>query len=444
MLKLAIIIYVEGLFMELISKVPRGTKDILPSETYKWQLVENIIKETAHAYGFKEIRTPVFEHTNLFKRSVGEETDIVQKEMYTFEDKGGRSLTLRPEGTVCVARALLENGLHNTTLPVKLYYFSSCYRYEKPQSGRYREFNQFGVECFGANAPTADAEVICLASSIFESLGISHIELKLNSIGCPECREKYYKALIEFLKSKYDDLCSTCKERVSKNPMRVLDCKNKTCQDVMKGSPVILDFLCDDCEWHFYSVKSLLDSCDVPYQIDSTIVRGLDYYTKTVFEFIYNNEKTHENLTVCGGGRYDELTKELGGPKLASLGFGLGMERLLDIMGNLENFNNIDYQNCDLFIASLSDKSKSKVFSLSEDLRREGLQVLCDLNNKSLKSQLKYANKIKAKSYIVIGDDELKKNQVELNFMDSDKTVKLKLDSNFIYNYIQAMEDFTC
>ncbi len=423
--------------MDIIAKAPRGTKDLLPDETYKWQLVENIIRENAHAYSFKEIRTPVFESTALFERSVGKDTDVVQKEMYTFEDKGGRSLTLRPEGTACVARALLENGLHNLALPVKLYYFDSCYRYEKPQAGRYREFNQFGVECFGATSPTADAELICLANSIFESLGINDITLKLNSIGCPECRKKHHEALAEFLKNNNDTLCEICKERSAKNPMRVLDCKNKKCQSAMKYAPLMLDFLCKDCREHFEKVKSLLDSCDVQYEVDGSIVRGLDYYTKTVFEFIYKNSKSKDSLTICGGGRYDALTEELGGPRLASLGFGLGMERLIDILNSSEHFGDITSPSCELYIASLGGESIEKVFSLCEDLRRNGVRVQCDLNNKSLKAQLKYASKIGASHYIVIGEEELKTNKVLLKSMDSDDFEELTIDELLDDIYLQ-------
>ncbi len=420
--------------MELISKIPRGTKDILPKDSFKWQLVENIIKEIVHTYGYKEIRTPIFEHTNLFKRSAGENTDVVQKEMYTFEDKSGRSITLRPEGTAGVARAVLENGLHNKTLPLKLYYFDSCYRYEKPQNGRYREFNQFGVECFGANSPTADAELISLANSIFEALGIHELRLNLNSIGCPECRKNYYTLLREYFNEHLNQLCELCKKRFESNPMRILDCKNDCCHKISKNAPTMLENLCTDCAEHFSQVKNLMDIADIKYEIDSTIVRGLDYYTKTVFEFVYDTKDGP--LTVCGGGRYDDLTEQLGGPKISSLGFGLGMERLLDVISaHQENFNNIDYPGCELYLASLDDKANAYVFSLAEELRSAAIHVECDLNSKSLKAQLRYADKIGAVYSLVVGSDEIKNNEAVVKSMQTDEKFTVRLDSNFVDDY---------
>ena len=316
--------------MALITKAARGTQDVLPSESSRWQHVEQTALAIARDFGYREMRTPVFEHTELFHRSVGETTDVVQKEMYTFEDKGHRSVTLRPEGTAGMARALLEHGLNNEALPVKVSYLTSCYRYEKPQAGRLREFHQFGVECFGAAAPQADAEVITLARMVLDNLGVTGVELRLNSIGCPACRAKYHEALRAYFESRRDELCETCLGRLERNPMRILDCKSPVCSQIAAGAPVMLDYLCDDCAAHFDTVKGCLEAAGVAYIIDPHIVRGLDYYTRTVFEFV--SDALGAQAVVCGGGRYDGLIDELGGPHLPSLGFGMGLERLLVVM----------------------------------------------------------------------------------------------------------------
>ena len=312
--------------MALITKAIKGTKDVLPKDVYKNQYIEATCLETAENFGFKEIRTPVFEHTELFQRGVGDTTDVVQKEMYTFDDKGGRSITLRPEGTAGAARSFLESGMCNEALPQKVCYLTSCYRYEKPQAGRLREFHQFGVECFGTESPLADAEIIALAKSLFERLGLKNIHLELNSIGCPKCRAEYHKALKEYFELKKGDLCQTCLDRLDRNPMRILDCKSPICSDIAKDAPVVLDYLCDDCKEHFEKVKKYLDTMNIEYQINPQIVRGLDYYTKTVFEFV--SDAIGSQGTVCGGGRYDGLIEELGGQKTPSLGFGMGLERI--------------------------------------------------------------------------------------------------------------------
>ena len=300
-------------------KAPRGTQDILPAQSHKWEALESYLLSLAKSYGYAQVRTPVFESTELFQRGVGDTTDVVQKEMYTFEDKGGRSITLRPEGTAGAVRAAIEHGLLNDALPLKLSYFTTCYRYEKPQAGRLREFHQFGVECFGSKAPIADAQLILLARRIFDGLGLDNIRLELNSIGC---RQRFYDALRTYFSRHTDALCETCKSRLEKNPMRILDCKSPVCQEIAAGAPSILDYLCEDCAEHFEKVKEYLDINDIPFTVNSRIVRGLDYYTKTVFEFVCDDIGAQG--TVLGGGRYDGLVEELGGKPLPALGFALG------------------------------------------------------------------------------------------------------------------------
>jgi histidyl-tRNA synthetase len=428
--------------MELIAKLPKGTKDILPGESYKWQIVEDVIKRVSASYGYNEIRTPVFEQTNLFMRSMGEKTDVVEKQMYTFNDKGGRSLTLRPEGTAPVARAVIEHGIFNETLPIKTYYFSSCYRYERPQAFRYREFNQFGIECFGAKHPAADAEIICLANSIFECLGLSKLSLQINSIGCKECRKEYYKALKEYFNNFEDDICPLCTERLDRAPMRVLDCKNEKCIEISKGAPSILDYLCDECSSHFNYVKAYLDARKINYKVNKSIVRGLDYYSKTVFEFIYSSE--NDNITICGGGRYDGLTKQMGGPDMPSLGFGIGLERLINVLDEHENiFKDINPQSCDLYIANIGNAAHKKAFELCEEVRTSSLNAQCDLSGRGLKAQMKYADKIGAKFIIVLGEDEIKKGNAKLKNMKSSKEENISIDKNFFDEFIKIYNEET-
>ncbi len=311
-------------------KAPRGTADILPVDASLWRFVENTAAETARAFGYEEIRTPVFEHTELFQRGVGDTTDVVQKEMYTFNDKGDRSITLRPEGTASAARAYIEHAMHALPQPVKLYYCGACYRYEKPQAGRLREFHQFGIEAYGSEDPALDAEIIAVASTIFKNLGLSGLTLNINSIGCPACRKKYNEALISYLSSHSETLCETCNTRLSKNPMRVLDCKSPICKEIAAGAPHILDYICDDCSTHFEAVKSYLNVMGIPFSIDPTIVRGLDYYTRTVFEFV--STQIGAQGTVCGGGRYDGLLEELGGTPTPGMGFAMGIERIILVL----------------------------------------------------------------------------------------------------------------
>ncbi len=413
--------------MSLITKAIRGTQDVLPSDSYKWQHMEQTALAIARDYGFREMRAPVFEHTELFHRSVGETTDVVQKEMYTFEDKGGRSITLRPEGTAGMARVLLEHGLQNEPLPVKVSYITSCYRYEKPQAGRLREFHQFGVECFGAAAPQADAEVIALARTVLNELGVTGVVLHINSIGCPECRAKYHEALRAYFEARRDELCDTCKGRLERNPMRILDCKSPVCSAIAAGAPVMLDYLCDDCRAHFDAVKACLTEAEIDYTIDPHIVRGLDYYTRTVFEFV--SDALGAQSTVCGGGRYDGLIDELGGPHLPSLGFGMGLERLLLIL-DAQGGKFPAPPRCEVYLASMGEKAARRCFAIATRLRDGGVSVECDTVGRSLKAQMKYADKIGARYTIVVGDNELESGQAKLKDMDTGETSDVALDDS--------------
>lgn len=417
--------------MALITKAIKGTKDVLPKDAYKNQYIESTALDVAERFGYKEIRTPVFEHTELFQRGVGDTTDVVQKEMYTFDDKGGRSITLRPEGTAGAARSYLENGLCNEALPQKVCYITSCYRYEKPQAGRLREFHQFGIECFGTSSPLADAEIIALASTIFNELGVKDLSLEINSIGCPECRAKYHEALKEYFRERKDELCDTCNERLERNPMRILDCKSPICSEIAKDAPVVLDYLCDECREHFEAVKGYLTAQNIEFTVNPHIVRGLDYYTKTVFEFVSNSIGAQG--TVCGGGRYDGLIEELGGQKTPSLGFGMGLERLMLLM---------EAQDCefpkdkapDLFIVALGDKATLKAVEIAKDMRAEGYTCLYDLNGRSLKAQMKYANKLGAKYVIVLGDKEVEEKIATLKNMKDGEETEIALDT-FVSGY---------
>lgn len=412
--------------MELITKAIKGTLDTLPDESFKIQYIESAMRETAENFGFFEMRTPVFEHTELFQRGVGETTDVVQKEMYTFEDKGGRSITLRPEGTAGAVRAYLEHGLFNDGAPQKLYYLTSCYRYEKPQAGRLREFHQFGVENFGSGSPAADAEIISLAFEIFNYLEIKNLSLEINSIGCPECRKVYHKALKDYFESKKENLCPTCLERLEKNPMRILDCKNPDCKKISENAPVVLDYLCDDCREHFEGVKALLDAMGIDYTVNPQIVRGLDYYTRTVFEFVSNDIGAQG--TVCGGGRYDGLVEELGGSPTPACGFGLGLERLLLLMEN-QNTPFPQKKKCDLYIVSMGETALKKACELTFSLRQEGVAVQFDVVGRSLKAQMKYANKIGAAYTMVLGDSEIESGKARLKNMESGEETEVTLDS---------------
>ena len=397
--------------MDLITKSVKGTQDVLPKESYKWQFVEKIMREEANAHSFKEIRTPVFEHTELFQRSVGDTTDVVQKEMYTFNTKGEDSITLRPEGTAGSARAILEHGVYNDGYPIKAYYFTSCYRYEKPQKGRLREFHQFGMEVYGAASYFADAEVICAADSIFKRLGVKGLNLEINSIGCPNCRANYHKALKEYFAEHTSELCETCLSRLEKNPMRILDCKSPICSKIAEKAPTVLDYICDDCREHFEGVKKCLDSVGIEYTVNPTIVRGLDYYTRTVFEFV--SSSIGAQGTVCGGGRYDGLIEELGGQHTPSLGYAIGIERLLLLL-EAQGIEIPAAPTCDIYIAGLGEKAQLKSFELVKTIRSSSLSAECDIVGRSLKAQMKYADKIGAKFSIVLGDSEIESGKAQL------------------------------
>jgi len=404
----------------------RGTQDVLPSQSYKWQYIEKTLLDTASLYGFKELRVPVFEQTDLFQRSVGDTTDVVQKEMYTFEDKGGRSLTLRPEGTAGAVRCLLEHGLYNEALPVKACYILSCYRYEKPQAGRLREFHQFGIECFGAAEPSADAEIIAVAHHAFERFGLKNIHLEINSIGCPACRAKYLEALREYFCRSEDDLCETCRGRLERNPMRILDCKSPVCGEIAASAPKMIDYICDDCRVHFDGVKARLDAMGITYTVNPSIVRGLDYYTRTVFEFV--STEIGAQGTVCGGGRYDGLVEEMGGPHLPSLGFGLGLERLLMLM-EAQGVAFPDDTKPELYIVPMGETAQVAAIGYCEQLRREGFSAMTDLNGRGLKAQMKYANKLGAGYTLVLGEDELSAGKANIKNMATGEQTEVSLDN---------------
>lgn len=414
--------------MDIITKAPRGTVDKLPSEIYKWHTVQSAAASIAETYGCREIKTPTFEHTELFQRGVGDTTDVVQKEMYTFNDKKGRSITLRPEGTAGVVRAALENGLLNEALPLKLYYFTNCFRYEAPQSGRLREFNQFGVEVFGADSPIADAELICMVNDIFEFLQLKGIKLEINSIGCPKCRAEYHEALKEYYRQYEEQLCDTCKERLERNPMRLLDCKSEICSSFAKNAPSILDYLCEDCADHFSTVKSTLDSMNISYTVNPRIVRGLDYYTNTVFEFVADNCGTQG--TVCGGGRYNGLVEEIGGKSVSGLGFAMGIERLLMVM-DAENCPYDPPKECDLYIAGTDPDSSAYAATLVRQLRRFGFRAESDVVGRSLKAQMKYADKINARFSMVIGENEINSKTAQLKNMKTGEKLNVSIGDNF-------------
>lgn len=422
--------------MALLVQGPKGTQDLLPEQTARWQVVEQVMREEASLYGYGEIRTPVFEHTELFQRSVGETTDVVQKEMYTFNDKGGRSITLRPEGTAGAVRALLEHALYNEGLPVKLFYFTSCYRYEKPQAGRLREFHQFGVEAFGSADPIADAETILLGKSIFDRLGMKGYSIEINSIGCPECRAKYHQALKEYFTASIDQLCDTCKDRLDRNPMRILDCKNPPCGAVAKNAPIMLDYLCDDCRDHFDGVKGYLDDAGVDYKINPTIVRGLDYYTRTVFEFVSSDLGAQS--TFCGGGRYDGLVAEMGGKPLPALGYAIGLERVLMIL-QAQGIELPVQPQCELFIAAIGEASQKSAFALVRRMRECSVFAQFDSCGRSLKAQMKYADKIGAAYTLVLGDDELQSGRGKLKNMKTGELIEISLkEETFASEYLAA------
>jgi len=404
----------------MIAKAPRGTKDVIPSESYKWHYLEDKIKNICEMYNYNEVRIPVFEHTEVFERGVGDTTDVVQKEMYTFEDKGGRSITLRPEGTSGTVRCFLENNLFADAQPTKMYYMLSCYRYEKPQAGRLREFHQFGIESFGSPDSSIDAEVIYMAMKLLKDLKIKDIKLYINSIGCPTCRSEYNKKLKTYFGKYEQELCETCKTRLEKNPMRIIDCKVPHCGEIAENAPKILNEQCPECMEHYNKLCKYLDAMDIEYQVDENIVRGLDYYTTTVFEI------KSEDLVVCGGGRYNGLVEELGGKPTPGVGFGLGLERLIMVLekqGIMPEYKS----NVQIYIANIGEKADVFAQKLVFDLRKNNICAEKDLMSRSLKAQMKYADKIGAKYTVVIGDDEIEKGKVNIKNMLNGETKEIEI-----------------
>ncbi len=398
----------------------KGTKDIFGDEMRKWLDIEDIIRNLCDDFGFGQIRTPIFEFTKLFKRGVGETTDIVNKEMYSFIDKGENDITLKPESTAAVVRAYLEHAMYADTQPTKLYYISPTFRYEKPQTGRQRQFHQFGIEMFGSDSPSADAEVIAVGHTLLKRLGIKKVELHINSLGGPECRKRYNETLKAYLHSKEERLCDLCKERMDKNPLRVLDCKNEKCQGELTDAPTVLDTLGEECKAHFKKLQELLTAMNISFIVDPSIVRGLDYYTKTVFEFISNDIGAQG--TVCGGGRYDKLVEEIGGKPTPAVGFGAGMERLL-LVREAENKDAFSEASRDIFIGYRGDEAMLEAFKLVNDLRQSGISAESDHLQRSIKAQMKYANKINAKFSAIIGESELQEQSVQIKNMETGEAV---------------------
>ncbi len=405
--------------------IPKGTKDMLPQDAYKWHYVESVARSTAAKFGFKEIRTPMFEHTELFLRGVGETTDIVTKEMYTFEDKGGRSMTLRPEGTAGVARCFIENGLFQGVMPMKAYYIASVFRYEKPQNGRLREHHQFGVECYGSDSPSADAEVIALAHSFLSEVGLDSLELNINSIGCPKCRAEYNAALKAYIGENLQNMCGQCRQRFDKNPLRILDCKEEVCKAITAKAPKITDYLCEDCKTHFEKVQNLLSKQGITYKVNPGIVRGLDYYTRTVFEFVSTDIGAQG--TVCGGGRYNNLVEEVGGKPTPAVGFGLGLERLLLVLENLNKLNACE-EHTDLYVLPIGENAKEYALSLVSKLRSEGIRAETDIMDRGIKAQMKYADKSGARYVVALGDDEIASGTIKLKNMSDGKEIPCEID----------------
>ena len=435
--------------MELITKRPKGTQDVKPADVYKWHTVEQIAAETAECYGFKEIRFPTFENTKLFKRSVGDSTDVVQKEMYGVTAKSSANgkddddFTLRPEGTAGAARAVLENGMLSDALPQKVYYNISCFRHEKPQAGRLREFHQFGAEMYGSASPAADAEMIAMVDAFLRRLGIKGVALNINSIGCPTCRGEYHKALKSYFEGRKDELCGTCRERLEKNPMRILDCKSPICQDIAKDAPVILDYLCDDCRSHFEKLQKNLTAMNIEFTVNPKIVRGLDYYTKTVFEFVTTSIGAQG--TVCGGGRYDGLIEQLGGTPTPALGFAMGIERLIMTMES-QGCDFIEPKKCALYIAAMDDTAMEKAIVLTKTLRDDGIWAEYDLAGRGLKAQMKYANKLGADFSMVLGSNEIESGKANIKNMETGEQTEISLGDSFLddFSNISVANMFRC
>jgi len=421
----------------MISRI-RGTEDILPQDAGLWRYVEETARELCRVFGYGEIRTPIFENTELFSRGVGDTTDVVQKEMYTFLDKGGRSMTLKPEGTATLVRSYIENSLYANPQPTKLYYIIPCFRYEKPQAGRLREFHQFGIECFGASSAKCDAEIIALAMTFLDRLGIKGLKLNINNIGCPECRARYNEKLVEYFTQYKDKLCTTCLGRLEKNPMRIIDCKSDVCGEIAKDAPRMLDYLCDECSEHFEETKVGLDNLGIDYNINPNIVRGLDYYTKTVFEIIADIDGS--SLTVCGGGRYNGLVEQLGGKPTEGIGFAAGIERLVMLMKAQGLADEICGNVPEIYIGTIGSDADKFAQKLIYDLRMNGVYAENDLLSRSVKAQMKYANKIGAKYSMILGDDEVSRNTASLKNMDSGEEVEVQLSADKIIECLKNQE----
>ncbi len=409
----------------MLTKRPRGTNDFLPEDTAKWQYIEKLLREICRQFGYAELRTPIFEETALFLRGVGDTTDIVQKEMYTFEDTGGRSLTLRPENTASAVRAYVENKLFAGQQPVRLFYMGPMFRYERPQAGRFRQFHQFGVECFGPASPAADAEVIALAWEFYRRLGLKNLELNLNSVGCPNCRPAYRQALQDFLRPHLLELCPTCQERFEKNPLRILDCKNPQCQQFLQGAPTTLDALCDECHEHFEAVQSYLHAAAIPYRLNTKLVRGLDYYTNTAFEILLSDIGAQS--AVCGGGRYNGLVEELGGKATPGVGLALGMERVFSAL-TAQKLALPEQPGLDVFVAVLDKQAQTMAFQLACNLRQSGLAAGYDTMERSLKAQFKYADSQRAAYTLLVGGEELTRDSVVLRDMQSSEQTEQSIN----------------
>ena len=415
---------------------PRGTEDVLPKDSKLWQYIEKTAREVCDLYGYKEIRTPVFEHTELFQRGVGDTTDVVQKEMYTFEDKGGRSITLKPEGTATLVRSYIENSLYANPQPTKLSYIIPCFRYEKPQSGRLREFHQFGIECFGASGASTDAEVISLAWMFLKKLGLSGITLNINSIGCPVCKKEYNKKLRAYFEEYKGELCATCLERLEKNPMRIIDCKSEICSRIAKDAPKMVDHLCTECSEHFEETKARLSGMGIDFRVNPDIVRGLDYYTKTVFEFV--SDCLGAQSTVCGGGRYSGLVEELGGKPADGIGFAAGIERLILVL-KAQKGEEVSFDDGPaVFVATMGDEADKEAQKLIFELRTKGIHAQQDLCGRSLKAQMKYADKLAARYSVVIGDDEIANNKGNLKNMGTGEVKEVSLTAEAICEILDA------
>lgn len=408
----------------MLTTAPRGTKDIMPADVKAWRYLEETMRKICAQYGYKEIRTPVFEHTELFLRGIGETTDVVEKEMYTFNDRGNRSITLRPENTASAVRAYIEHKLYAEPAPTKLFYIGPMFRYDRPQAGRYRQFHQFGIEALGVQGPNIDAEIILLAVQILQSLGLKDLKLKINSVGCPKCRPLHREKLQEFFKPHFDELCKDCQSRYDRNPLRLLDCKNPHCQELGAGAPSLEECLCDECREHFEGLKQLLTAAGIEYEVDHNLVRGLDYYTKTAFEIQY--KPLGAQSAVCGGGRYDGLIEEVGGPATPGIGFAMGMERVLLALESQNLLPDVQ-EAMDVFAVCPNQEYFPTVFKTVSDLRRAGLKAEFDFQGRSMKAQMKQANRVNAKYVLIFGEDEFARGQVVLRNMSTSEQKEIAI-----------------